>query len=447
MGVISTTVDANPVSLSAAVGDRIICIATSRGGAASGTVTPNTGGTWVERAGEYTLPNDGSNRRAVAIYELLVTSTISSVSYTAQMKDSGAGDVGTKASWLVIEEGSEYTFEAAATANSGTSTSTTQATGTTATIPAGDHLIVAAAASRGGTTAIPSWTLTDITPPLVGGGDGSLDSMTGGGDTANGSAGGYLLATGASAQTRADTITLDTARLTSAAIAVWVQSAGGTDATATPATFAAVAALPATTLSLGATAAPAVTAATATLPAATLAASSTVTPAAVSAAATLPAAAASASSATTPATITAAATLPAVTVSAGGSATAAPATVAAAATLPAATLSAGSTATPAAVAATVALPAAAPAASSTVTPATIPAIVAVPLANLVASSTVLPATIAAVTLLPQATVNGVVRNLDLQLGAPELKWHTYTPVTKWGSSGPELKWQTRNPQT
>lgn len=197
------------------------------------------------------------------------------------------------------------------------------------------------------------------------------------------------------------------ATVTPATIAVTASLPAATvsaGSTPTPATVAAAAALPAVALSAGSTVTPAVVAATAALPAATVSAGSTPTPATIAATAGMPAATISAGSTPTPATIATVAALPAVTVSAGGSATATPATVAATVALPAATVSAGSTVTPAAIAASTALPAVTVSAGSTVTPATLPVAAALPAAAPTASSTVTPATIAAVTAVPTASL-------------------------------------------
>lgn len=139
--------------------------------------------------------------------------------------------------------------------------------------------------------------------------------------------------------------------------ALWVAftATGGTDATATPATIAVVASLPAVTLSAGSTPTPAAIAAVVTLPAVTTSAGSTPIPATIAATVALPPPATSAGSTAAPSTIPVTATLPAVTTTAGGTAT--PSTVATTVTLPAATLSASSTATPATIAVTVTMPA------------------------------------------------------------------------------------------
>jgi len=169
----------------------------------------------------------------------------------------------------------------------------------------------------------------------------------------------------------------------------------GTGATATPAAAAAVAAVPAPTVSAGSTAAPAATACVAALPPAAVAASSTKAPAAIATTAALPAATISAGSTATPAAIAAAVAVPAAAVSSGS--TTAPATVSAVVALPQASISASATVTPGVVAATVTLPAPTidTAGNATVTPTPIAAVVQIHSVTVSAGSRVTPATVAA----------------------------------------------------
>jgi hypothetical protein len=233
-GLVSGEVSINPATLSCAVGERLVCIAWSRGGGTSFGVTPNAGGSsWTNRVVEATLPTNDLARRSVGVAELVPASTVTDGVFTAAW----SGDA-TDAIWLRVQEGGSFGFADAAVADSDTSFVTSLATGNTASIPAGDLLLVAAAVIRDGGAAGTTWANTDINPGLVGGGNLLLDGYAGKGAGGNGGVAGYLLLDGQGAGVRADTLSLpggDAAKQMSVALVVW-----STGVTSTPQVAAAI---------------------------------------------------------------------------------------------------------------------------------------------------------------------------------------------------------------
>jgi hypothetical protein len=233
-GLVSGEVSINPATLSCAVGERLVCIAWSRGGGTSFGVTPNAGGSsWTNRVVEATLPTNDLARRSVGVAELVPASEVVAGVFTAAW----SGDA-TDAIWLRVQEGGSFGFAAAAVADSDTSFVTSLATGNTASIPAGDLLLVAAAVIRDGGATGTTWANVDINPGLVGGGSLLLDGYAGKGAGGNGGVAGYLILDGQGAGVRADTLTLpggDAAKQISVALVVW-----STGVTATPQVTAAI---------------------------------------------------------------------------------------------------------------------------------------------------------------------------------------------------------------
>jgi hypothetical protein len=225
-GLISGTVSANPATLSCAVGERLICIAFSRGGGTAFGVTPDAGGgTWTNRVVEATLPGNDLARRSLGVAELVPTSTVTDGLFTAAWSADP-----TDAIWLRVEEGGAFGFADAATADSDTGSVTSLATGDTASIPAGDLLLVAAAAIRDGGAAGTGWAAAAINPALVAGGNLLLDAYAGKGAGGNAGVGGYLILDGQGAGVRADTLTLpggDAAKQISVALVVWSTGVAG----------------------------------------------------------------------------------------------------------------------------------------------------------------------------------------------------------------------------
>jgi len=169
-----------------------------------------------------------------------------------------------------------------------------------------------------------------------------------------------------------------------------------------PSAVAAVASIPAVTVSTGgagdATAAPAVVAATATAPGPTLSTGSTVDGAVVAATATIPAASAAGGSTPTPSTIAAVASVGAATVNTGSTISAS--TVTAVAAVAAATPSTGSTAAPTTIGATAAVGSVTFTSSANPAPAAVAAVATVPSPSIQASSTVPPTTVAGIATVP-----------------------------------------------
>jgi hypothetical protein len=233
-GLISGTVSANPVTLSCGVGERLICIAFSRGGGTTFSVTPNAGGaSWINRVAEATLPANDLARRSLGVAELVPTSTITDGLFTAAWSADP-----TDAIWLRVQEGGAFGFADAAVADSDTGSVTSLATGDTASIPAGDLLLLAAAAIRDGGAAGIGWAATDVNPGLVGGGNLLLDAYTGKGAGGNAGVGGYLILDGQGAGVRADTVSLpggDAGKRITVALVIW-----STGVTATPQVTAAI---------------------------------------------------------------------------------------------------------------------------------------------------------------------------------------------------------------
>jgi hypothetical protein len=219
-GLVSGEVSINPATLSCGVGERLVCIAWSRGGGTSFGVTPNAGGaSWTNRVVEATLPTNDLARRSVGVAELVPASEVTAGVFTAAW----SGDA-TDAIWLRVQEGGAFGFAAAAVADSDTAFVTSLATGDTASIPAGDLLLVAAAVIRDGGAAGTTWANTDINPGLVGGGNLSLDAYAGKGAGGNGGVAGYRILDSQGAGGRADTLTLpggDAAKQISVALVVW----------------------------------------------------------------------------------------------------------------------------------------------------------------------------------------------------------------------------------
>lgn len=186
-------------------------------------------------------------------------------------------------------------------------------------------------------------------------------------------------------------------------IALKPAAGGGTDATVTPSTVAAVASVPSATVSTGSTVTPAVVAAVAAVPTATVSTGSTVTPGSVAAVAAVPTATVSTGSTVTASTVAAVAAVPAASISAGSTVLAV--TVQAVAAVPAATVATGSTVTAVTVAAVAAVPTPnVTAGGATIAAATVAAVAAVNSPTVSAGSTVLPSTVVAVASIPAPTV-------------------------------------------
>ncbi len=190
---------------------------------------------------------------------------------------------------------------------------------------------------------------------------------------------------------RIATLTTDTYGLTLSAAREWalllvaLEEASG-DAVATPATIAAVAAVPSVTAGGGGSTSPSTVAATGAVPAVSAQGAGTVSPAAVAAIGAVPDAVA--------------------TGTGGGNGTASPVTVAAVATVPAPTVRGGGTVAPAAAAAVAAVPAPVVSGGARATPATAAAVAAIPAPILSGGATASPATVAAIAAVPLVVATG-----------------------------------------
>jgi len=214
--------------LGSLVGHRLVVVVGERGGGATCDVSaddPLLAAALVQRAERVTLPESTSDRRSVWLWEAIVPAGVASNPRLLITVIDGGDPVEASATAFTVDAGASYLFAGSAAADSGAATTTSQTTGTTGTVPAGDWLVVAGAAFRG--VATTSWDLTDGTPPnpddpqtpwdlSVGSGSGNArrEVRAGVAELADQAAG-----------TVSDTLTLDTARMTSALIAVW--STGG----------------------------------------------------------------------------------------------------------------------------------------------------------------------------------------------------------------------------
>lgn len=188
-------------------------------------------------------------------------------------------------------------------------------------------------------------------------------------------------------------------------VLVFTPTSATTDATATPASVDATAAVPSVTVSTGATPTPAPLAAAAAVPAPAVSVQSqaTVTPAAVVAVAAVPGPDVSTGATATPGPVSAVTTFPTPAVSAGATATPAAVTAVTDLSLPSVTAQVANTVTPSTIAATadIPLPAVATQTDATAAPSTIVATSAVSAPSVVAESnaTATPGPVAAVAVL------------------------------------------------
>jgi hypothetical protein len=178
------------------------------------------------------------------------------------------------------------------------------------------------------------------------------------------------------------------------------------DATATPSTVTAVAAVPASSTLAQATSSPSTIAAQAATPAPTITAAATPTPSTVTAQAAVPAPSPQAAATVTPSTVTSTTAVPAPTAQAGAVTT--PTTVAAQATVwdPSVQIAGGATATPATVQAVAAVPTPTIERTATATPVTVQAQAAVPAPTIQAGTgtDATPSTVQAQAAVPAPTI-------------------------------------------
>jgi hypothetical protein len=187
-----------------------------------------------------------------------------------------------------------------------------------------------------------------------------------------------------------------------------VASGGGDDGSASPATVAAIAAIPTPTARGAGSTAPATVAAIAAVPAPIARGAARTTPTTVVATATVPAPTAQGAAVTSPATVAAIGAVPAPVASGegGGDATASPATVAAVAAIPASIARGAAIISPATVGAVAAVPAPIARGAARTTPATVAALAAVPAPMAGSSNQANPATVAAIATVPASIGRG-----------------------------------------
>lgn len=202
----------------------------------------------------------------------------------------------------------------------------------------------------------------------------------------------------------------DTFAADSGTNAVWralsfeVQEPAGTNGVASPATVAAVAAVPAPTTQGAGVASPSTVAAIGAVPAAAASAGIIASPATVAAVAAVPSPTVRGAASVSPSTVAAIAAVPAST--ARGAAVVSPATVAGVAAVPAPTVRGAAVASPSVVAALAAVPAPTARGNASVSPAVVAALAAVPAPVVRGGAIVSPAVVAAIAAVPAAVVTG-----------------------------------------
>lgn len=211
------------------IGKRVIVLVADRSGGQTASVTASNG-TWnfTQVASRVTSPLDSSLRRSVFLFETVVPPDASgNPIISVEVLDGGAVAVGHTWIAALINGPDTYNLAAVASADSGGSTTLSQITGTTSSVPAGDLLVISAASMRG--DAVVDWSTTSDNPPRPGGGTWDLNVADTNSNLANRRRGsmGYAELPAQSVQSWDDVITLDTARMTSAVIAVWSTGATG----------------------------------------------------------------------------------------------------------------------------------------------------------------------------------------------------------------------------
>ena len=210
-------------------GHRLLVVVGDRGGGVTCTVSADDealAAALAQVAERVTLPESTSDRRSVWLWSAVVPEgAATNPRLLITVIDSDANVVDASAVAFAVDDGRQYQFAAAAAADSGATTTTSQTTGTTGTVPAGDWLIVTAATVRGAATT--AWAVTTGTPDNPGGGTWDLSVGSGSGAARREVRAGVAELAARPQATVSDTLTLDTARMTSALIAAW--STGASD--------------------------------------------------------------------------------------------------------------------------------------------------------------------------------------------------------------------------
>lgn len=208
--------------LSEHVGDRLIMVAVDRSGGVTAQfagVDSTLAAAMLPVVSEAGQAGDLNSRRSVFMLAGIIPSNLSSGIIGCQSFDALSMEVANSWIAVVVDEAAAFDLAGIADASSGGTTTTTQATGTTGTVGAGDLLIVAAETTRGVTTV--AWDTTTDTPANPGGGTWDLNVASGTGNNQRRGSMGYAALTGQPSQTWDDVVTLGTARMASAVIAVW----------------------------------------------------------------------------------------------------------------------------------------------------------------------------------------------------------------------------------
>lgn len=209
-------------------GRRLILVGGDRGGGVTVTLSGTDAGLVaalgtpiVERV---TLPGDSGSRRSGWMWSCVLPTVVDNPILTCDIRDgSNVEQSGSAVAW-VADVDSSYALEEVASADSGSSTTTSQTTGTTASAPSGNVLTAVGACVRGDSTTI--WDTATDEPPNPGGGNWNLEVTAGAGAGQRHVLGGHGDLGSQPSQTYVDTLTLGTARMVSAFIAVFVAPDG-----------------------------------------------------------------------------------------------------------------------------------------------------------------------------------------------------------------------------
>lgn len=213
------------------VGARIVVAVADRGGGVTCTVSsddPTLAATFQPVVERVTLPDDSGSRRSIFLWSGHIGEDVATnPQITIAVRDTNDNPVDASAVAAATDANGDYPLAAVASADSGTSTVTSQTTGTTSVVPAGDVLVFTAASFRGAATT--SWDLTTSSPPNPDDPPNTwlLESGSGSGAARRECRLGFYAETGAGVQAWVDTLSLSTAVTASAVIAVWSTGAAG----------------------------------------------------------------------------------------------------------------------------------------------------------------------------------------------------------------------------
>lgn len=209
-----------------APGQWLVMVAVDRSGGESAQFTsthPEMDAAMSQVVGLATRPTNTTYRRGVWVWAGVVPEGLTGT-FIIDMDVFDGSETSVDCSWIAVltDMDASWSVEGFASDDSFESTTTSQSTGTTPNAPAGETFTISALSARGSTTV--TWANSDDTPPNPGGGDWDLnvDTIADSVNSRRGSVGVGDLGSQPS-QTYSDTATLGTARMATAAIAVWVQ--------------------------------------------------------------------------------------------------------------------------------------------------------------------------------------------------------------------------------